>query len=113
MMYFNLIVLPKITFSLKYLYLLLSLLVVISIQKLKSKNNKESKFYRIILVYGKKILKNTTPVLFSIILIYIITSISNNLKLGPDAIHFSGVTTTVLMVIYLIRKYIDKLKKME
>ena len=113
MIYFTLIILPKITFCLISLYLILSLSVLFSIQKLKLKNGNKLKLYKIILVYGKKILKNITPTLFSVILIYTITSISNNLKLGPNAIYFSGLITTILMAMYFLKKYICNLKKME
>lgn len=113
MIYFTLITLPKITFYLMSLYLLLSLFVLFSIQRLKLKNNNKLKFYKIVLVYGKKILKNTTPVLFSLTLLYVITSVSNNLKLGPNAIYFSGLITIVLMMVYFLKKCIINLKKME
>lgn len=113
MMYFTLIALPKITFYSISIYSILVLFVLLSIYRLKSKNSSKLKFYKVMLIYGKKIIKCATPILFSLILICVITSISNNLKLGPDAIHFSGIVTTILMMIYLLKKCIYSLKKME
>lgn len=113
MMYFTLITLPKITFCLMSIYLLITLFVLLSINKLKSKNNNQLKLYKVILVYGKKIIKSTAPILLSLILICLITSISNNLKLGPEAIYISGIITTILTIIYFLKKCLYNLKKME